>query len=246
MQAQSGHSRIFWHGARAALPLMVGVAPFGFVFGALAVTAGMSVIEALGMSILVLAGASQFIAASLIADDTPIVIIVFTTFVVNLRHFLYSASVTEFVKPLRQGWKLLLGYVMIDEVFATAIKFKQDTEPTPLQWSWYFLGCGASLVTVWWSTTVAGALLGEVVSADTAQVLGFTLPLVFTAIVVPMLNKRPTLLAAVSATAAAIVFDPLPNNLSLIVAALIGIVVGVLAEGSPTAETIRVEAGEIK
>ena len=221
---------LFWRGYRDALPLLVGVAPFGFVFGALAVTAGMNLIEALGMSILVIAGSSQFVATTLIDDNAPVAIIVFTTFIVNLRHFLYSASITEFVRPLNTGRKLLLGYLMVDEVFATAIRLKETQDPTPQQWWWYFMGAGCNLASIWYLTSVAGAALGEVVSEDTADALGFTLPLVFTAIVVPMLVKRPALLAAVTASAAAIIFDPMPHKLSLIVAAGVGIVAGVLSE----------------
>jgi len=227
---QSSNRSLFWRGVRNSLPLLVGVAPFGFVFGALAVNADMSIAEALGMSILVIAGSSQFVAATLIDDHTPILIIVFTTFIVNLRHFLYSASVTEFVRPVSTRWKLLLGYIMIDEVFATAIRMKQEEKPTPQQWCWYFFGSGISLVIVWYTTTVMGAMLGEVISRDTADVLGFTLPLIFTAIVVPMLKERPMLVAATSATAAGIIFAPMPNKLGLIVAAGVGIAAGVMAE----------------
>ncbi|MBZ0305568.1 MAG: AzlC family ABC transporter permease, partial [Anaerolineae bacterium] len=103
---------LFWAGFRAAMPLMVGVAPFGIVFGALAINARMSPLQALGMSILVIAGSSQFVAAGLMADSAPILVIIFTTFVINLRHFLYSASLNTFLRPLSIGWKLLLGYIM--------------------------------------------------------------------------------------------------------------------------------------
>jgi predicted branched-subunit amino acid permease len=83
---------------------------------------------------------------------------------------------------------------------------------------------------VWYTTTVLGALLGKVISDDTTDVLGFSLPLIFTAIVVPMLKQHPALLAAVSAAAAGIIFAPMPNKLGLIVAAGVGIAAGVMAE----------------
>jgi predicted branched-subunit amino acid permease len=134
------------------------------------------------------------------------------------------------VRPLSIRWKLLLGYIMIDEVFATAIRMKEAEKPTPQQWCWYFFGSGISLVIVWYTTTVLGALLGKVISDDTTDVLGFSLPLIFTAIVVPMLKQRPALLAAVSAAAAGIIFAPMPNKLGLIVAAGVGIAAGVMAE----------------
>lgn len=222
--------QLFWEGVRSALPLMIGVAPFGIVFGALAINAGLNVAQALGMSVFVIAGSSQFVGTQLISDGSPVVIIILTTFVINLRHFLYSASLTNYVKPLPTGWKMLLGYLMIDEVYAPAWTRLQAGDLTPQQWRWYFVGAGVTLASVWWSTTVLGTVIGERLSQETANQLGFTLPLIFTAIVVGMATKRPMVLSALSAALVAIIFQPLPYNLWLILAAVIGIGVGVWSE----------------
>lgn len=223
--------QLFWQGYRAAMPLMAGVAPFGLVFGALAVAAGMSVWQALGMSILVLAGASQFIAAELIRDHTPVLLIVFTTFIVNLRHFLYSASLTDYLKPLSRGWRAVIAYVMVDEVYAVSYLRKQAGDLEPQGFRWFFVGAGICLITLWWATTVLGALVGDTLSADVQDALNFSLALIFTAIVVPSLKNRPLVGAALSAGIAGILLAPLPNRLGLIVAALIGIGVGLWLEG---------------
>ncbi|MCI0714600.1 MAG: AzlC family ABC transporter permease [Chloroflexi bacterium] len=212
------------------MPLMVGVMPFGVVFGALASAAGMSVWEALGMSIFVIAGSSQFVAVGLIADSAPIAIIVFTTFIINLRHFLYSASLASFLRPVSGIWKAVLGYFMIDEVYAAVIKRQQLGEFTPDEFKWYFLGGGLNLGSLWWLTTVVGVWLGNVIPEDMTTVLAFTLPLIFTAIVVPLVTSSPQLMSALSAALTAILFAPLPNNLNLIVAAFVGIAVGLMME----------------
>lgn len=224
------NAHIFWQGYRAAIPLMVGVAPFGLVFGALAVTGGMSLIQALGMSILVLAGSSQFVAAQLIGDNTPALIIIFTTFVINLRHFLYSASLSGYYKRLSQGWKLLIGYLMVDEVYAIALLRKREGNITAEEHRWFFVGAAVNLITTWWGTTILGALVGDVLDASTRDALGFTLPLIFTSIVVPTLINRPAILAAVVASVSGIILAPMPNKLGLLIAAGFGIVAGVLAE----------------
>lgn len=225
-----GSKSLFWAGFRASLPLMVGVAPFGVVFGALAIGAEMSPIQALGMSVLVLAGSSQFVATGLIEDHTPMLLIVFTTFVINLRHFLYSASLNELLRPLSMTWKIIIGYFMVDEVYATAWKRHQEQPFTPQEFRAYFLGAGVSLVTVWWLTTCIGAALGDVLPENVTDVLGFTLPLIFTSIVISLLVTRPALFAALSAGVAGIIFAPMPNKLGLLVAAAIGILVGSLME----------------
>ena len=222
--------QLFWHGYRATIPLMFGVAPFGFVFGALAVSAEMTVLEALGMSVLVLAGSSQFVAAQLIGDHTPALIIVLTTFIINLRHFLYSASLAEFFRPVSRGWKALLGYMMVDEVYAVVVLRKGQGDLSPYQLRWYFFGSAANLISLWWTTTVVGALVGDVLPENMRVAMGFTLPLVFTAIVVPGLANRPLFWVASSAFVTGILLAPLPHRLGLLVAAGIGILVGVFAE----------------
>lgn len=224
--------RYFWEGYRTSIPLMLGVAPFGLVFGALAVSVGMSTIEALAMSILVLAGSSQFIGAQLIGDGAPIWVIVLTTFVVNLRHFLYSASLADYFRPLSRGWKALIAYLMVDEVYAVFIIRRGSENLSPFEMRWYFVGVAFDLVSVWWGTTVIGALLSnsEILPEKVQNILGFTLPLVFTTIVVPSLVKKPFLAAAASGAVTGILLAPLPHKLGLFVAAAVGIMAGVWVE----------------
>src|SRR5512141_2115262 len=94
----------FWGGVRDTFPLVVGAIPFGIIFGALAVTSGITPGAALAMSAIVFAGSSQFIAAGLVASGTPILVIILTTLVVNLRHALYAASLGPHMKHLPQRW----------------------------------------------------------------------------------------------------------------------------------------------
>jgi predicted branched-subunit amino acid permease len=119
---------------------------------------------------------------------------------------------------------------MIDEVYATAWKRHQKGDLPPEAFRWYFLGAGVSLIVVWWTTTVLGAILGNVLPEKTVDALGFTMPLIFTSIIVSLLVTRPALFAALSAGVAGVIFAPLPNKLGLLLAAAIGITVGALLE----------------
>ncbi|MBI5927719.1 MAG: AzlC family ABC transporter permease [Chloroflexi bacterium] len=219
-----------WQGYRATTPLMVGVAPFGFVFGAIATGNGMSGAEAVGMSIIVLAGSSQFIAAQLLGDHTPALIIILTTFVVNLRHFLYSASLASFVRPLSKGWRALLAYMMVDEVYAIVITRHLKRDLTASELAWFFVGSGFCLISLWWTSTFVGVMIGNILPANTVDLLSFTLPLIFTAIVIPALKTRPMLFAALSAGITGIICAPMPNKLGLLVAAAVGIAAGLWSE----------------
>lgn len=92
-------------GARDTIPMLIGALPFGIIFGTLAVSSGLSAGATLAMSALVFAGSAQFIAISLIASGTGLVVILLTTLIVNLRHMLYSASMLPYVRHLPQRWR---------------------------------------------------------------------------------------------------------------------------------------------
>ncbi len=227
---KEGEMPFFWQGYRATMPLLIGVAPFGLVFGALAVAVGITPLAAVGMSLFVLAGSSQFIAAELIGEGASILLIILTTFLINLRHFFYSASLAPSFRSLSKGWKGLLAYVMVDEVYATVIARHQQKAFLPKELGWFFIGASTNLVSVWLLTTALGTVLGNILPPRITETLGFTLPLIFISLVIPLLVTRPALLAALSATLVGIVLAPLPHQLGLLVAAGVGIFVGAMTE----------------
>lgn len=221
----------FWGGVRAQLPILLGTMPFGMIYGIAATNAGLPVEVALGMSLFVFAGSSQFIAAELFASGTPGAIIMLTTFVVNLRHMLYSASLASYLRHLSRAWKYLLAFLLTDEAYAVAITHYEASAATPARGTsrhWYMLGAGVTLWVTWQISTAAGVLLGAQVPPGWG--LDFTLALTFIALVIPTLKDRPMLLAALVAGIAALAGHGLPYNLGLIIAVLAGIAAGVGAE----------------
>jgi len=118
----------FLSGVKAELPILLGVAPFGMIYGALAVGAGLPAGMAQAMSAIVFAGSAQFIAAQLIGGGAPALVLLLTTSIVNVRHMLYSASIAPYFRPLRPAWKWLLAYLLTDEAYAVAIIHYQQTE----------------------------------------------------------------------------------------------------------------------
>ena len=221
----------FIAGFKAELPILLGVAPFGMIYGVLALGAGLDALAAQAMSSIVFAGSAQFVGAQLFRLGTPGVVIVLTTFVVNLRHMLYSASVAPHLKHLSRGWKLLLSYLLTDEAYAVTITHYNQSPSLPADLSnkhWYFLGAGAALWSSWQVSTAAGILLGAQIPASWS--LDFTLALTFIALVVPALKDKATLAAALSAGIVAVFSFRFPYKLGLMLAALIGILVGIILE----------------
>jgi len=217
----------FLNGLRAELPILLGVAPFGMIYGVLAVAAGLSPWDAQAMSAVVFAGSSQFMLVQLVSLGTPALIMLLTGFVINLRHALYSASIAQYTRPLSPLWKALLGYLLTDEAYVVAVLRYQDRQSSPYK-HWYFLGAGFTLWTCWQLSTAAGIFLGAQVPAGWG--LDFTLSLTFIALVVPAINDRPALFSALSAGATALLARDLPYKLGLLAAALVGILVGLWSE----------------
>lgn len=216
----------FLDGVRDQLPLLLGVVPFGLIFGAVALKAGTSPLEAQGLSLFVFAGSAQFVSLNLIAANAPAAVMVFTILVVNLRHMLYSASLSPHVQHLPTRWKLLLAYLLTDEAYAIAQRryLKADLA----QAHWYTLGTGLALWTSWQASTLVGILFGARIPR--AWSLEFALPLTFLAMVLPALVDRPAWAGALTAGALALLLHTLPYNLGLVLASLAGVGVAVAAE----------------
>lgn len=217
----------FWAGVRAESPLLIGAFPFGLIYGTLAISAGLSASAAQMMSSIVFAGSSQFIAAQLINDSAPGLVIVLTIAVVNLRHILYSASVAPYIEHLPMRWKALLAYLLTDEAYAAAIIHYEKNGLTPTS-HWFFFGAGLALWTTWQASSALGIFLGAVIPSSWP--LSFALPLTFIAMVIPVLKDKPLAAAALSAGIAALLAHSLPFKLGLILAALVGIFTGAYLE----------------
>jgi len=220
--------KTFWDGVRAEIPLLVGVFPFGMIYGALALGAGLSKAASQMMSSIVFAGSAQFVTAQLVSDAAPGLVIILTIAVVNLRHMLYSASLAPYLKNLSLKWKVLLSYLLTDEAYAPAALKYEETGVKPFS-HWFLLGAGLVLWSTWQVSTALGIFLGAAIP-DSWQ-LDFALPLTFIAMVMPALKNRPMVAAAVSAGVVALLAYGLPFKLGLILAALTGIVVGTVLEG---------------
>jgi len=217
----------FWNGIRAEFPLLVGVFPFGLIYGALALKSGLSKLASQLMSSIVFAGSSQFVAAQLVHDAAPGLVIILTIAVVNLRHMLYSASLAPYLKNLSLKWKVLLSYLLTDEAYAPSILKYEAEDITPTS-HWFLLGAGFALWFIWQVSTALGIFLGTAIPDSWS--LDFALPLTFIAMVVPALKNRPMIAAALSAGLIALLAYSLPFKLGLILAALTGIAVGTILE----------------
>ena len=215
-------------GVRALLPMHLGVAPFGVIYGVIALQSGIPPLAAILMSSIVFAGSAQFLLAQLVGAGAPALLSVGAVGLLNLRHALYSASVAPVLAHLPQRWKVLLAYLLTDEAYAAAIPYLL-VHPRPVNAHWILFGSGFALWFGWQLATIAGVLLGAQLPSDLG--LDFALPLTFIAIVVPMLTDHARIWAALAAGVCALVLAALPWKLGLFAAALTGIAVGSVVAG---------------
>ncbi|SNR54658.1 AzlC family ABC transporter permease [Halorubrum vacuolatum] len=215
-------------GVRDVSPLLLGIAPFGLVAGIASVEAGLDFAQAVGMSIIVFAGASQLAALELIGANAPFAVVVATAVVINLRVVMYSASIAPYFADYGERLRAGLAYVLTDQAYALSIA-EFTTAETERSRFRYYLGVATPLWIVWQISTVIGFVLGAGVPEEWG--LTFAVPLVFLALLVPAMKDRPTTVAGAVGGVAALLAVGVPFNLGLLVGATAGIVAGLIVEG---------------
>lgn len=216
----------FVQGLKDSVPVLIGIVPYAMIVGVAAVAVGLLAVDVVGMSLVVFAGASQLAALELIGRGAPIVVIVLTTFMINLRFAMYSAALAPQVKDVSLLVRTVVSFALTDQAFALTTIRMRDQPDTPR--SPYLLGVSLPFYFVWAAFTAIGAVLGAQVPASWQ--LDFALPLTFLALLFPAVRDRPSLAAALAGGALAVVLRDLPFNLGLVIAALVGVGVGAWVE----------------
>lgn len=211
-------------GALAALPLLLAVAPFGFIFGVVARETGLSILQAMAMTSTVVAGASQLAALQLLADQAPALVAVGAGAVINLRMAMYSASLAPYLSGVPLGWRLVAAAVLHDQAYALSIaRYRSRVEPERDRFGFY-LGVGLVTASAWVTAGLAGATLGGALIGDAD--LSFIVPVCFIAVAAPMIRNRREAAAAATAAAVAILCMGLPFSLGLLVGTAAGLALG--------------------
>lgn len=214
-------------GAHAMSPLLPSVVPFGVIAGVAARDAGLDAAAALGMSVVIFAGSAQLAGLQLITESALPVVIVLTMLVINLRFAMYSASIAPHLAGLPRRWKWPLAYLLTDQAYAVAItRWRRD--PPIADKAAFLLGAAFPLWFVWVVATLAGIAVGNAIPASWQ--LGFTVPLIFLALLVPAVHDRPSLAAATVGGGIAVAAHGLPFNLGLVTGASAGIVTGLICQ----------------
>lgn len=219
----------FWVGVWDSVPLTIGVVPFGITCGIMGLTAGLTAGEVLLMSTCVFAGASQFVAITMLgAGVNGWSLIVFTTLLINIRHLLMGASLAPYIMRLPISLQALLSFGMVDETYAITIDriHKKGYSAN------YQLGANTAFYSVWILSTAVGVLLSGYIKDPLAWGLDFAMPAIFLAMLIPrLINSTAVTVCAVAAVVAIVGALYLPGKWYIILACLSATVVGGLLEG---------------
>lgn len=230
--------RDFWAGTKAVSPLMAGSVAFGLAFGALVRVAGIDPWLGAYASVTVVAGASQISIVEQLRENAPAIIAILTALVINARFALYSAALAPVFSAFPRRWQLGLAHLMTDQAAVVTV-LHADRWPNPVRRRWFVLGVSLPFVAVWVMGSVAGVALGPVI--PDAWQIGFVVPLMFIAVMVPSLRTWPELTAAAVAIIVVVVARDLPFGLNVLLGAVAGIVLGSLVPPPATPEPLEEE-----
>ncbi|HEU4964454.1 MAG TPA: AzlC family ABC transporter permease [Bacilli bacterium] len=224
--AGGGQSPII-SGMLQAMPVVMGYLPIGFAYGVLADQAHLSLFSTVLMSLIVYAGSSQLIAAALFAAGQPMLSIVFTTFVVNLRHLLMSAALAPHLSRWPQWQRLLFAAELTDEAFALhSLQFHKEV---PSKGQVFAVNITSQL------SWVVGSLLGYVAGTLFTDVevfgLDYALPAMFVALLILQIQHRNMVIVAVLTGLLSIGLTLLGvTTWAVIIATVIGATIGVVLD----------------
>ena len=216
----------FVEGARDVLPVLVAAAPFGLLLGTLAAQKGLSWAEVLLMSATVFAGGSQFIAIDLWTHPVPVLTLVISTIVVNLRHVLMGAALSPHLTRFSTTKKAGAMALLADEVWALAIKRAASHPLTPI----YYAGLSIPLWVMWVSTTTVGAILGDGIEDPAQFGFDFAFAAIFLCLLVGLWQGvgRSALPLAAAASVAILTHWTIPGVWYVFLGGLAGALAGAL------------------
>lgn len=223
-----GHLADLAAGFTAGAPLVAGVLPFALLYGALAREQGLSLVQTSGLSLAVFAGSAQLVFLNLWGQEASLAALVLACLVINLRLAMYSASLAPHLAGTGGHQRLVAAYFLTDESYGTSLGRFLSPRPQPGSPFFFFLGSAGPCWLSWQTGGVAGYLAGALIPEAAGRLLGLAVPLVFLALLAPLVARGPRLTAALTAMTVAVAGAGLPLNLGLIAAAVSGPAAGLI------------------
>ena len=212
--------QLFTKGMVDVTPHMLSVIPFGIITGAIGIDLGFNPYLVYGMSVIIFGGASQIVFLQLLSGGASSLVAVTSVGVINSRHLLYGAVLSEYLEKLSLMKKLLISYIVVDQGFAESNKFFKHNK-TEQYLHYHLIGTGCTLWVCWQVATLSGIILGSFVPEELG--LKFAIPLTFIAIIINELRKLDHLMVMNVSGLAATFFYNAPLKSYILISPLIGL-----------------------
>lgn len=209
------------------MPATLGNLVWGIITGVAMVKAKMTVVEAIGMTILVFAGSAQLAVLPLLLLDAPLGIILLTAAIVNLRFVIYAATLAPHFAALSRFRRLVLGYFGGDISFVVFMQ-RVTLEPERPYPQAFYLGCALGPWFIWELGSMIGIALGAGIPPDWGLEFGGTLALL--ALTIPLIQSWPSAIGVVAAATSSIAWVHWPYRVGLVCAVLTGIAFAMATE----------------
>ena len=217
--------QLFSRGMLDIAPHMLSVIPFGIICGAIGVDLGFNPYLVYAMSIIIFGGASQIVFLQLLSGGASSLVAVTSVGVINSRHLLYGAVLSEYLEKLSFIKKLLISYFVVDQGFAESNKFFKKNK-TEQYLHYHLLGTGITMWVCWQIATLAGIILGSFVPEELG--LKFAIPLTFIAIVVQDLKKIDHVIVMLVCGISSLLFFEAPFKSYILISPVIALFVAAL------------------
>lgn len=212
-----------------SMPLVLGALPFGLLLGFTINDAADIVHRGVSWSsnIYVFGGASQIAMTDLLGAGGAVGVAIVVGLVINARHLMYSAALAHRFTNQPRWFKVVAPLWLIDQLFAL-VTTQTDEDMDPRDFRAYWLAVGLTFYTLWAVWVTVGVFVGPIIPESWP--VEFALPAMFIALVVPTLQTRPALVAAVVGAVIGATASVLPLGLGLLTGGVIGIIAGTVME----------------
>jgi 4-azaleucine resistance transporter AzlC len=183
---KESHAPTFSQGVKDCIPTLLGYISIGLAAGVVGVASHLSVMEVALLSILVYAGAAQFVICALLASYSSISAIILTTFIINLRHLLLSATLAPHFSQHSLLKNIGIGMLVTDESFGVASSKIAKNEKLTDRW---VNGLNITAYIFWILSCTVGALFGNLISNPEKFGLDFALTAMFIALLILQLES---------------------------------------------------------
>tara|TARA_E500000178_G_scaffold106991_1_gene106801 strand:+ start:564 stop:1244 length:681 start_codon:yes stop_codon:yes gene_type:complete len=217
--------QIFKLGFFDVAPHLLSVVPFGIIFGAIGIELGFDPIMTYATSLIIFGGASQIVFLQLLSGGASSLIAITSVGVINSRHLLYGAVLSEYLQKLSLIKKLFISYFIVDQGFAVSNQYFKK-KPNEKFKHYHLIGSGITLWFIWQVSTIMGIYLGSIVPEELG--LKFAIPLTFIAIIINELRKIDHLIVMIVSGLSATFFYNAPFKTYIIISPLIGLFAAII------------------